>query len=668
MHLLGLLNVTNLVATAGYTAIFILCLLQSCCVPTSSELTMGFAGALAAQGKLSIVGVIAVGVLGEVVGAYIAWAIGRYAGRAVVDRFGRYLLLTHHDLDRAEAWYDRHERFGVFGSRLLPVIRNFVAVPAGIAEVPLGRFGVLTAGGSLLWDGAWAGIGYGVGSHWHTIAKAFGDIGYVLAVVVVGAIAFAAYHRYRSYKEAASGGGTRGSARHAAVRAAPRAARRPDDGPWSRSSPGSDGTPAGPAATAGGERTGSVRWLASSSGRPPTPRRPEDGAPPGRGAPGDRGAPPEGAARPESGWATGTPQRGPSRPGPGGRQGSHEFADSPIVAWETAVAHRKNAPTVGPARPAGDGPASPPWEDALGPGPAHRLAGVPGASSRRGPGTGRLPLIGRFFPAPLAAKVPEVLFAFWVVKILTTAGGEATSDYLKSFGNIGGGGIEAALLATGLVLQFGTSRYRAFSYWFLAFAIAVSGTGVADFLHLDVGIPYAGTTLMWAVVLAAVFWLWQRSEGTLSIHSITTQRREGYYWAAVFATFALGTALGDFTAMSLGLGYLASGVLFGVLILLPALAWWKLGLNSIAAFWMSYVVTRPLGASFADYVSKPHRMSGIAYGDAPTAVIFAIGIVAIVGYLAFARPDVQPVPGSRAPSARPVPSSLRFAGAELDVD
>jgi uncharacterized membrane-anchored protein len=241
----------------------------------------------------------------------------------------------------------------------------------------------------------------------------------------------------------------------------------------------------------------------------------------------------------------------------------------------------------------------------------------------------------------VAAKVPEVIFVFWVVKVLTTAGGEATSDFLKSWGNVRGGGTEVLVLLVGLVLQFGTRRYRALAYWSLAFAIAISGTGVSDFLHLDVHIPYAGTTLLWAVVLAAVFWLWQRREGTLSIHSITTRRREAFYWATVFATFALGTALGDFTATSLGLGYLASGVLFGVLILLPALAWWRLGLDSIAAFWMSYVVTRPLGASFADYISKPRGLSGANFGDGPTAVVFAVAVLVLVLYLAVARPDVQ---------------------------
>jgi len=199
---LAFLNPTSLVASSGLAAVFVLCLLQSCCVPTSSELTMGIAGVLAAEGKLNLAAVILVGALGEVVGAYIAWTLGRVGGRAVVDRFGKYVLLSHHDLDRAEAWYQRHERFGVLGSRLLPVIRNFVALPAGIAEVPLLPFGVLTAIGSLIWDGAWAGIGYGVGGHWRSIAHGFTDAGYVLGGLAVVAIAFAVYHRYRSYKAA----------------------------------------------------------------------------------------------------------------------------------------------------------------------------------------------------------------------------------------------------------------------------------------------------------------------------------------------------------------------------------------------------------------------------------------------------------------------------------
>lgn len=283
----------------------------------------------------------------------------------------------------------------------------------------------------------------------------------------------------------------------------------------------------------------------------------------------------------------------------------------------------------------------------------------------KGPGDGRVPVIGRFFPAPVAAKVPEIIVLFWVVKVLTTAGGEAMSDFLKKYGNVKGGGIEVAFFLAGMALQFGTRRYQAFSYWFFAFAIATFGTGVSDFLHLDVHIPYSGTTLLWAVVLAATFWIWHRNEGTLSIHSITTQRREAYYWATVFATFALGTALGDFTATTLNLGYLASGILFAVIIFLPALAWWRFGLNSIAAFWMSYIVTRPLGASFADYIGRPRELSGLNFGDGRTALIFAAAVFVLVIYLAAARPDIQ---GAVAPAAAHRRAAVPRREPELDLE
>jgi uncharacterized membrane-anchored protein len=286
-------------------------------------------------------------------------------------------------------------------------------------------------------------------------------------------------------------------------------------------------------------------------------------------------------------------------------------------------------------------------------------------------GDGLIPLVGRFFPAPVAAKVPEVILVFWVVKILTTAGGEATSDYLKTYGNFKGGGAEVLVIVVGLLLQIATRRYRAFAYWFLAYAIAITGTGVSDFLHLDVHIPYAGTTLLWAVILAAIFWRWQRSEGTLSIHSITTQRREAFYWATVFATFALGTALGDFTAVSLNLGYLSSGILFGVVILMPALARRQFGISSIAAFWMSYVVTRPLGASFADYISKPRSLSGINFGDGPTSIVFAIAVFVLVSYLAVTRPDIQQplgAPATRTKSTTPMPGFRHAGDPELEIE
>jgi uncharacterized membrane-anchored protein len=292
-------------------------------------------------------------------------------------------------------------------------------------------------------------------------------------------------------------------------------------------------------------------------------------------------------------------------------------------------------------------------------------------SVEQAPSRGQIPLLGRIFPAPVAAKVPEVIFLFWVLKIFSTAGGEATSDYLKTYGNIKGGGTEVLLFVVGLLLQFSTRRYRAFAYWFLAYAIAIFGTGVSDFLHLDVGIPYAGTTLLWAVVLAAIFFIWQHSEGTLSIHSVTTQRREAFYWSTVFATFALGTALGDFTATTLNLGYLTSGILFSVIILIPALAWKGFGLNSIAAFWMSYVVTRPLGASFADYISKPHSISGIDFGDGPTAIVFAAAVLVVVAYLAVARPDIQQPLGAastKTKSSPPVPHSVHKSGTEPELE
>jgi uncharacterized membrane-anchored protein len=249
---------------------------------------------------------------------------------------------------------------------------------------------------------------------------------------------------------------------------------------------------------------------------------------------------------------------------------------------------------------------------------------------------------GGLFPEPVAAKVPEITFIFWVIKILTTAGGEATSDYLAlDHGRLIGGAVEAGLFLIALFCQFRTRRYVAFAYWFLAYAIAIFGTGVADAMHLIIGIPYAGTTVLWAVVLAVVFWLWYRTERTLSIHSVYTQRREIFYWCVVFATFAEGTALGDFTATSLHLGYLASGIMFFVVILIPAVAWKGFRLNSVVAFWFAYVITRPLGASFADYLSKPHSISGANYGDGPVALYTTIVVLILVGYLAVTGHGVQ---------------------------
>jgi uncharacterized membrane-anchored protein len=252
--------------------------------------------------------------------------------------------------------------------------------------------------------------------------------------------------------------------------------------------------------------------------------------------------------------------------------------------------------------------------------------------------------------APIAAKVPEITLLFWVIKLLTTAGGEATSDYLALGSHAVGAVVEVGLLLIGLLWQFSTRRYTAAAYWFLAYAIAIFGTGVSDTLHLTFGLPYAATTILWAIVLAAVFLVWHRSEGTLSIHSITTTRRECFYWATVFATFALGTALGDFTATSLHLGYLGSVFLFAVVIAVPAVAWWKFRMNAILAFWFAYVITRPLGASVADYLSKPTNTSGAGFGDARIAVIMTIAVAIGVCYLTITRSDIQ------RPAAKPARS------------
>jgi uncharacterized membrane-anchored protein len=143
------------------------------------------------------------------------------------------------------------------------------------------------------------------------------------------------------------------------------------------------------------------------------------------------------------------------------------------------------------------------------------------------------------------------------------------------------------------------------------------------------------------VLLAAVLVAWYRSEGTLSIHSITTRRREVYYWCTVLATFALGTALGDFSATTLDLGFLDAGIAFAVLIAVPLVAWWRFRMNAVLAFWFAYVVTRPLGASFADYLGKPKSIGGLGFGDGTVAAVASVLIVVLVGYAVVTRNDVQ---------------------------
>jgi membrane protein DedA with SNARE-associated domain len=190
----------HLISTWGYLAIFLLSIAQSACVPTSSELTFGFAGFLAYTGHFNIIEVVIVGAIGELIGAYIAWAFGITGGRALVLRYGRYIRVDHEQLDRLQAWYERHPRWGVFASRLLPVVRNFVALAAGLAEVPPLAFGVLTLLGSLVWDGGLTLLGYSVGSAWQHMVHTVSDAGYgVVAIVVVVAALLLFMHRRASH-------------------------------------------------------------------------------------------------------------------------------------------------------------------------------------------------------------------------------------------------------------------------------------------------------------------------------------------------------------------------------------------------------------------------------------------------------------------------------------
>lgn len=236
--------------------------------------------------------------------------------------------------------------------------------------------------------------------------------------------------------------------------------------------------------------------------------------------------------------------------------------------------------------------------------------------------------------AQMMKKVPEVTVLFWIVKLLTTAMGESTSDYLVFHINpyvavvVGFVG-----LIVSLALQFSVRRYIPWVYWFAVVMVAIFGTMAADVLHVVLGVPYLVSTIGFAITLAIVFVVWYKSEKTLSIHSIYTRRREMFYWATVMATFALGTAAGDMTAATLGLGYLASGILFAVLIALPAIAHSRFGLNEVPAFWFAYILTRPLGASFADWFGKPPSLTGIGLGDGPISTILTILIIIFVGYL-----------------------------------
>jgi uncharacterized membrane-anchored protein len=290
------------------------------------------------------------------------------------------------------------------------------------------------------------------------------------------------------------------------------------------------------------------------------------------------------------------------------------------------------------------------------------LEGVAG-ESRTPYGDGAMSDRDRSSARAALTKVPEITAVFWVLKLLTTGMGEAMSDFLGDKSVPIAGAIGIFGLAFAIWLQMRQREYRAPVYWFAVMMVAIFGTMMADGIHDGASIPYSVTTPLFALIMATIFVFWYRSEGTLSIHSITTPRREGYYWATVLATFALGTAAGDLTATPLHLGFFPSALLFISVIAIPAVGWWRFNMNPIVAFWFAYIVTRPIGASFADWFSKPPSITGLGLGDGTVSGLALIAFVALVGYVAVTKVDVQGVPRVARQPGRP-----RMLEAEPELD
>jgi uncharacterized membrane-anchored protein len=237
-------------------------------------------------------------------------------------------------------------------------------------------------------------------------------------------------------------------------------------------------------------------------------------------------------------------------------------------------------------------------------------------------------------------KVPEVFVLFWVIKLLTTGIGETGSDFLGTWnvaaaGVIGVGGFFAALW-----WQTRATTYHPWRYWVTVLMVAVFGTMIADGPHVALGSPYYVDAVVYIVLLCALLTWWLRSEGTLSVHSITSRRRERFYWGTVLLTFGLGTALGDTTATNLQMGYWWSALLFGALMVVP-LAAWRLGVSAVGCFWVAYSLTRPLGASVADGLAVSRSHGGLGW---TTGTVTAVGVslfAALVAYVAFTHSDEE---------------------------
>jgi len=239
-----------------------------------------------------------------------------------------------------------------------------------------------------------------------------------------------------------------------------------------------------------------------------------------------------------------------------------------------------------------------------------------------------------------ANRVPMVTAEFWLIKLMAVTMGETAADYLAvnlGFGLTMTSLVMAGLLAVALVVQFAQRRYVPWAYWLAVVLISIVGTLVTDNLVDNLGVSLVTTTVVFSTALLATFALWFASEKTLSIHAIFTPRREAFYWLAIGVTFALGTAAGDLLAEHFGLGYLAAGILFGLIILSVTLGYLTLKLDGVWAFWIVYVLTRPLGASFGDLLSQPADYGGLGFGTIVTSGMFLSAIVAIVIYLSATR-------------------------------
>jgi uncharacterized membrane-anchored protein len=247
--------------------------------------------------------------------------------------------------------------------------------------------------------------------------------------------------------------------------------------------------------------------------------------------------------------------------------------------------------------------------------------------------------------ARMFSKVPEVTIFFWIIKILATTVGETAADFLGINLHLGLTNttyVMGALLVIALVFQFRSERYVPGIYWLSVVLISIVGTLVTDNLVDNFGVPLQVTTTIFSIALAVTFFVWFRSERTLSIHSIFTFKREAFYWLAILFTFALGTAAGDLIAEKLAVGYFNSVLLFFGAIALVTLAFYKFKLNGVLAFWIAYILTRPLGASMGDWMSQPHRLGGLALGTVGTSAIFLLTILGVVVYLSITRRD-QPL-------------------------